>query len=145
MESFLDSYPVDRLERIPRQDWVRYLALVTLCSAADGFSDAERLAIRETIKAMGLDEALMDEAEALHGRTLEELLPEEPVRSILAPYLIRDAYKVLRVDGVSNAEMDTLKAIAAHIGVQGSRLQAVCQSVEDYFQAQENWKAATSN
>ncbi len=141
-KSFLGAYPVEDLQSITREQWIDYLACIIKVNSADGFSQKEKESLAYYIQQLGLSPDALDEAATAAKQSFDRLLPSETLRTVLGPYIVRDALHVSHSDGVSAAEKEALVAIADQLGLSREKTDALISSIQLYHDAVDSWKKA---
>jgi hypothetical protein len=141
-KSFLGVYPVEDLQSITRGQWIDYLACIIKVNSVDGFSQKEKESLAYYIQQLGLSPDALDEAAEAAKQPFDRLLPSETLRTVLGPYIVRDALHVSHSDGISSAEKEAVLAIADQLGLPREKTDAVINSIHLYHEAVDSWKKA---
>ena len=138
---FLSTLPFEASD-VSRDEWVRYAACVFGVCARDGLSDAESSAVRGWLAGHGAPEDVCAAAIARSGESVASLVGG--MADVVGPYLVRDAIRLAKVDGLSDEEMQGAYELGRELGLDTGKVDAVRSAIEAYESAGRHWQVAAA-
>lgn len=113
--SFIDSVPIEK-DASFESNWTTYIACVVAACAADGLSASEKSAIVDWAAAQGVPPAVIDKATAsARGMDLGAVSSNKSA-AFFGPYLVRDAIRMCKIDGIGETEKAAITRLAQAVG-----------------------------
>lgn len=138
--SFMTFVPIEKNES-SHSNWNLYVACIVTACASDGLSDAEKAAISNWLALQGQSASVLDEAVATAGGLSLAAVSANKAAAFFGPYLVRDAIRMCRIDGLGDKERASIASLANSIGVSAQNVKAIEALVEQYDAAEAGWKS----
>ncbi|MEY2618586.1 MAG: hypothetical protein RL522_1588 [Pseudomonadota bacterium] len=137
--SFIDTVPIEK-DAAFESNWTTYIACVVAACASDGLSASEKSAISAWAAAQGVTAAVIDKAvAAARGMDLGAVSGNKSA-TFFGPYLVRDAIRMCKIDGLGDAERAAITRLAQAVGVNASQQSAIQAVVDQHDAALAGWK-----
>lgn len=137
--SFIDNVPIEK-DASFESNWTTYIACVVAACAADGLSASEKTAIADWAAAQGVPAAVIDKAlAAARGMDLSAVSANKSA-AFFGPYLVRDAIRMCKIDGLGDAEKAAIGRLAQAVGVSSAQQAAIQAVVDQHDAALAGWK-----
>ncbi|MBC8147484.1 MAG: hypothetical protein H8E98_05810 [Bacteroidetes bacterium] len=135
--NILFDYPFRYSEKMERKDRVSYLAALLKVSDVDGIVKEELDIISQVISFCHWDNDLLDEAYRIYkDMDYEQLMPSNEIRTLFAPFLLRDAIVVAYIhEGINEAEEANLINIGHQLGIEGENYERIKKAVSNFIEA----------
>lgn len=138
--SFMTFVPIEKNESA-RTDWNLYVACILAACASDGLSDAERSALGHWLALQGQPASMLDVAlDASRSLTMEAVSANKSA-AFFGPYIVRDAIRMCRIDGLGAKERAAIASLAAALGVSAHKVTAIETVIEQHDAAEASWKS----
>ena len=137
--SFIDSVPIEN-DASFEASWTAYITGVISSCASDGLSASEKIAISEWASAQGVPSAVVDKAMADAARNDLPTFSSNKSAAFFGPYLVRDAIRMCKIDGLGDAEMAAIGKLAQAVSVSPSQMAAILDVVDQHDAALAGWK-----
>jgi len=125
------QYPITDLRALPVQSMERYAALVLRVAGADGLHDGEAAAFQFAIDHSLGQGLSLEKINEIALQPVGEIIQNQDVLRVLAPYVLRDAARVAQADGeLSDLELKGLRDSAEALGVSIARLDSIIAAVQ---------------
>lgn len=141
--NFLNTLPIDATA-VSSEDWVRYVACILQVCASDGLSETETRAVQRWLADHQAPPSTFDAALRCSGDSAESLVGTDSFGELLGPYLVRDAIRMAKVDGIDDVEMSHVYRLGRQVGLDVARVDAVRRAIDAYEAAGTHWHAATA-
>ncbi|MEY4652505.1 MAG: hypothetical protein RI884_1086 [Pseudomonadota bacterium] len=137
--SFIDTVPIDK-DAAFESNWTTYIGCVVAACAADGLSASEKSAIADWAAAQGVPAGVIDKAvAAARGMDLAAVSSNKSA-AFFGPYLVRDAIRMCKIDGLGDAEKAAITRLAQAVGVNAAQQSAIQAVVDQHDAALAGWK-----
>lgn len=137
--SFIDIVPIEK-DASFEANWSAYITGVVAACASDGLSSHERAAIVDWASAQGVPSAVIDQAIAKAPNADMRLLGSNKSATFFGPYLVRDAIRMCKIDGLGEPERAAIARLAEAVNVSASQLAEIHGVVDHYDSALVGWK-----
>lgn len=138
--SFMTFVPIENNES-SKSDWLQYVACIVASCASDGLSQAEKTAISNWLSTQGQNPSVLDEALAVATSLSMETVSANKSAVFFGPYLVRDAIRMSRIDGLGDKERAAISKLATAVGVSAQNLNSIEALIEQYEAAEAGWKS----
>ncbi len=141
--SFIDTVPIEK-DASFESNWTTYIACVVAACAADGLSAAEKSAIADWAGAQSVPAGVIDQAvAAARGMDLAAVSGNKSA-AFFGPYLVRDAIRMCKIDGIGDAEKAAIARLAQAVGVSPAQQSAIQAVIDQHDAAAAGWKKLVS-
>lgn len=138
--SFINFVPIEKDESA-RSHWNLYMACIVAACASDGLSDTEKSAIGHWLTLQGQPESVLDEAVAASGSLTMAAVSANKSAAFFGPYIVRDAIRMCRIDGLGTKERSAIAALAVALGLSEESVTAIESVIEQHDAAEARWKS----
>ena len=138
--SFITFVPIEKNES-SRAHWNLYVACIVAACASDGLSDAEKSAVGQWLTVQDLPSSVLDEAVAAAANLNMAAVSANKSAAFFGPYIVRDAIRMCRIDGLGARERTAIASLAAALGVSGQSVTAIEALIEQHDAAEASWKS----
>lgn len=138
--SFMTFVPIEKNES-SKSNWNLYVACIVKACASDGLSDAEKSGISNWLALQGQSASVLEEAVAAAGSLSLEAVSTNKAATFFGPYLVRDAIRMCRIDGLGDKERASISSLATAVGVSAHHVKAIEACIEQHEAAETAWKA----
>lgn len=137
--SFIDTVPIEK-DASFESNWTTYIACVVAACAADGLSASEKSAISEWAAAQGVTAGVIDKATAAARGLDMATVSSNKSAAFFGPYLVRDAIRMCKIDGLGEPEKAAVTRLAQAVGVSPSQQAAIQAVVDQHDASLSGWK-----
>ena len=138
--SFMTFVPIENNES-SKSNWLQYVACIVAACASDGLSQAEKTAIANWLSAQGQNPSMLDEAVAAASSLSMDTVSANKATAFFGPYLVRDAIRMSRIDGLGEKERAAISKRATAVGVSAQNVKSIEGMIEQYEAAEAGWKS----
>jgi tellurite resistance protein len=139
----MEQYPINDLNALTVDSMECYAALVLGVAGVDGLHQSEEAAFERAMKNSMGDGFSLEKIRVMAAQPLVEIVKNQDVLRVLAPYVLRDAVRVAQADGVlSDSEMRRLRDSAAALDVSNDRLESIVAAVQFDRKMRVSWTYA---
>jgi hypothetical protein len=138
--SFITFVPIEKNESA-RTDWNLYVACIVAACASDGLSDAEKLAVGHWLALQGQSASVLDEALVTSRSLTMAAVSANKSAAFFGPYIVRDAIRMCRIDGLGAKERAAIASLAEALGVTAQSVTAIETLIEQHDAAEASWKS----
>ena len=136
--SFMTFVPIEKNESA-RTDWHLYVACIVAACASDGLSDAEKLAVGQWLALQDQPASVLDEALATSRSLTMAAVSANKSAVFFGPYIVRDAIRMCRIDGLGAKERAAIASLAGALGVSAPSVAAIEALIEQHDAAEASW------
>lgn len=138
--SFITFVPIEKNESA-RAHWNLYVACIVAACASDGLSDAEKSAVGHWLALQGQPASVLDEAQATSRSLTMAAVSANKSAAFFGPYIVRDAIRMCRIDGLGAKERAAIASLAEALGVTAQSVTAIETLIEQHDAAEASWKS----
>jgi len=138
--SFINFVPLEKNESAGA-DLKLYVACIVAACASDGLSEAEKSAIGHWLMMQGQPKSALEEAVKLSSSLTMAAVSANKSAAFFGPYIVRDAIRMCRIDGLGTKEREAIAALAAALGVNEESVKGIERVIEQHDAAEASWKS----
>ena len=138
--SFITFVPIE-INESSKSNWLQYVSCVVAACASDGLTQAEKTAISNWLSIQGQGASLLDEAVAAASGLTMAAVSVNKSSAFFGPYLVRDAIRMARIDGLGDKERAAISKLAAAVGVSDHDVKSIEALIEQYEAAEAGWES----
>jgi len=137
--SFIDIVPIEK-DASFEANWSAYITGVVAACASDGLSSQEKSAVVDWALAQGVPLAIIEQSIAKAPNADMRLLGRNKSATFFGPYLVRDAIRMCKIDGLGEPEKAAIAKLAEAVHLSASQLAEIYGVVDRYDSALLGWK-----